>query len=130
MPAVTKVPSKPLQTASSVPPTQAQTLPEVKSERLPSQSGIIEEKEPQGQQVTPSITLEEAEPIRPGDSQPLASSSEQNKQQIDQSHEEKRDPNMDDTTAMGDETKDEDTTLGDDPPEDTNAEDSATEDAP
>eukprot|EP00731_Ephydatia_muelleri_P035139 Em0099g11a len=125
VPAVNKVPSKPIQTASSMPPTQTQTLPEVK----PSKSGIIEGEEPQGQQTIPPIKLEETQPIKQGESQPLAPASEQ-KQQRDQSHEEERDPNMDDTTATRDETRDEDTTLGDDLPEDTNAEDSATEDAP
>lgn len=126
VPAVNKVPSKPIQTASSMPPTQTQTLPEVK----PSKSGIIEGEEPQGQQTIPPIKLEETQPIKQGESQPLAPASEQKQQQRDQSHEEERDPNMDDTTATRDETRDEDTTLGDDLPEDTNAEDSATEDAP
>eukprot|EP00731_Ephydatia_muelleri_P037253 Em0429g3a len=127
VPAVNKVPSKPIQTASSMPPTQTQTLPEVK----PSKSGIIEGEEPQGQQTIPPIKLEETQPIKQGESQPLApAASEQKQQQRDQSHEEERDPNMDDTTATRDETRDEDTTLGDDLPEDTNAEDSATEDAP
>eukprot|EP00731_Ephydatia_muelleri_P037236 Em0425g3a len=125
VPAVNKVPSKPIQTASSMPPTQTQTLPEVK----PSKSGIIEGEEPQGQQTIPPIKLEETQPIKQGESQPLAPASEQKQQQRDQSHEEERDPNMDDTTATRDETRDEDTTLGDDLPEDTNAEDSATEDA-
>lgn len=127
VPVVTKVPSKPLPTASSVPPTQAQTLPEVKDERKPSKSGITEEE---GQQMISPIKLDEAQPIKPEESQPLAPASEQKQQQIDQSHKEERDLNMDITIATGDETNDENTILGDDPTEDTNAEDSATEDAP
>lgn len=126
MPAVNKV-----QSAGSMPPTQTQqTLSDVETERRPSKT-TIEEKVPPTPQAVPPIQLDQAPPVIAGSSEQLEPSSEQHQQpQLSQNLEEEPDPNMANTTASEDETNVEDPTLGDDPPEDTNVEDSAPEDAP
>lgn len=122
-PSMTKEPSKPLQaTPSFTPPIQI--APETKGEEQLSKTLVIE---PESQPVIPPIKLEGSLPAITNEAEPLVLPTEQQK---DQKGEEELDPSTvePDDVNFKDETKEEDATLGDDLPEDTNAEDSAAED--